>query len=184
MFIFIHSHFVPNLTIGPVVVKSLRKHTNAILDCHLMVSDPQFWIESFAEAGANIFTFHYEAVENHAQIIKEIRAKGMKPSMAIKPKTEIDSKVLDLCTLLDMVLIMTVEPGFGGQSMMMECLDKVRVIREKFPKLDIEVDGGIGLSNIQEVADCGANVIVAGTSIFASADPAKTIAEMKRAFSK
>ncbi|KAJ1977074.1 RIBULOSE-phosphate 3-epimerase [Dimargaris verticillata] len=171
-------HFVPNLTIGAPVIKSLRKHTDAFLDCHLMVAEPERWVDDFAAAGTNLFMFHYEATKHHEALIERIRNHGMKAGIAIKPKTPVDA-ILSLAGQVDMVLVMTVEPGFGGQKFMVDCLSKVRALRQAYPDLDIEVDGGLDLTNIDEAAEAGANVIVAGTSIFKADKPAEVIATFR-----
>lgn len=121
-------------------------------------------------------------LENHEQIIHQIKKSGMKASMAIKPKTHVNDKILQLCQSLDMLLVMTVEPGFGGQAMIQECLEKAKLIRSQYPELNIQVDGGVTLENISWVAESGANVIVAGTSIFKSKNPKQTIQLMRDAF--
>ncbi|KAJ1532774.1 hypothetical protein HK096_006196 [Nowakowskiella sp. JEL0078] len=171
-------HFVPNLTLGAPIVKSLRKHTNAFLDCHLMVSNPEQWVGDFAKAGANQYTFHIEATEDPESLIHKIHANGMKAGVAIKPKTPAES-VFAIAHLVDLILVMTVEPGFGGQSFMEDCLPKVKELRERYPEKDIEVDGGLALDTIERATAVGANVIVAGTSLFGVDTPAKTIAIFK-----
>lgn len=167
-------HFVPNLTLGAPVISSVRKHTDAFLDCHLMVTDPAKWVTDFGKAGASMFTFHIEAVENPAEVIQQIHHAGMKAGIAVKPKTPVED-VLPFCPMVDMILIMTVEPGFGGQSFMPEVLPKVTRIRQAYPELDIEVDGGLSPDTIDQAAKAGANVIVAGTSIFKNPSPGKVI---------
>jgi ribulose-phosphate 3-epimerase len=175
-------HFVPNLTLGAPIVKSLRKHVpDAFLDCHLMVSRPEQWVDDFAKAGASQYTFHYEATINPAALIETIRQRGMKAGIAIKPHTPISSEILEVCANVDMALVMTVEPGFGGQSFMHHCMPKVRQLRHHFPHLDIQVDGGLDLNTVQEAAAAGANVIVAGTSIFSAADPRGVISQLRAA---
>ncbi|KAJ1556152.1 hypothetical protein HK405_006173 [Cladochytrium tenue] len=171
-------HFVPNLTIGAPVVKSLRKHTTAFLDCHLMVSNPEVWVDDFAQAGASGYTFHIEATSNPLALIQKIRAAGMRVGIALKPKTPVEA-VLDYADKVDMILVMTVEPGFGGQKFMKDCMPKVAALRERFPSLDIEVDGGLGPDTIDAASSAGANVIVAGSSVFGSKDPAGTIAVLR-----
>ena len=171
---------MPNLTLGPPIVKSLRKHSTAFFDCHLMVAEPAKWVDAFAGAGANGFTFHAEAVhpDDQAELIQRIKSKGMKAGVALRPATPLDA-IKDLVSLVDMVLIMTVEPGFGGQKMMPATLEKVRSLRITHPLLDIQVDGGIDLSNIHLVAQAGANIIVSGTGIFGSQDPQSTIQQFR-----
>lgn len=168
-------HFVPNLTLGAPIIKSLRPHTKGFLDCHLMVGHPEQWVEDFAQAGADLFCFHYEAAKDSSALIDIIHQKGMKAGMAIKPKTEIDEDILGLAAKLDQALVMTVEPGFGGQAFMPECMVKVRQLRDKFPELDIQVDGGLDPQNIEVAAKAGANVIVAGSSIFKAQSPGEVI---------
>ncbi|KAJ9071879.1 RIBULOSE-phosphate 3-epimerase [Entomophthora muscae] len=168
------SHFVPNLTLGAPIISSVRKHTNAFLDCHLMVSNPSQWVSDFGKAGASMFTFHIESVEQPSQLIQQIHDAGMKAGIAVKPKTPVET-VLPFCSSVDMILIMTVEPGFGGQSFMPEVLPKVTKIRQEFPDLDIQVDGGLGPDTIEQAAKAGANVIVAGTSVFKADSPAAVI---------
>ncbi|KAM0682544.1 ribosomal 40S subunit protein S18B [Mitosporidium daphniae] len=163
-------HFVPNLTIGPAVVKCLReKVQHKIFDCHLMVSDPKMWVKPLAAAGATIFTFHLESeIENIFNLIAEIKQTGMKAGIAIKPNTPV-SDVIPYLQSIDMVLVMSVEPGFGGQKFMPSIIPKA--IRNITPHLDIEVDGGVTLENVGDIIKAGANVIVAGSAIFNSADP-------------
>eukprot|EP00638_Chattonella_subsalsa_P015057 CAMPEP_0117852116 /NCGR_PEP_ID=MMETSP0949-20121206/22870_1 /TAXON_ID=44440 /ORGANISM="Chattonella subsalsa, Strain CCMP2191" /LENGTH=274 /DNA_ID=CAMNT_0005700197 /DNA_START=99 /DNA_END=923 /DNA_ORIENTATION=+ len=176
-------HFVPNLTFGAPVIKCLRKHLpNAILDVHLMVTHPEQWIDDMANAGASIFTFHIEAEGNPAELIQKIKAKGMKVGISLKPGTPVED-VLPYVADLDLVLIMTVEPGFGGQSFMEDMMAKVVELRQKFPSLDIEVDGGLGPSTIDAAAKAGANWIVAGSAVFKS-NPAHVISVLKRSVEK
>ncbi|KAJ2726530.1 RIBULOSE-phosphate 3-epimerase [Coemansia sp. Benny D115] len=167
-------HFVPNLTLGAPIIKCLRPHTKGFLDCHLMVSNPEQWVDDFADAGADLFCFHYEATKDASALIDRIHNKGMKAGMAIKPKTPVDV-VYEFADKLDQVLVMTVEPGFGGQKFMPECMEKVKALREKFADLDIEVDGGLDPENIEVAAKAGANVIVAGSSIFKAKSPGDVI---------
>ncbi|KAJ1998413.1 RIBULOSE-phosphate 3-epimerase [Coemansia thaxteri] len=172
-------HFVPNLTLGAPIIKCLRPHTKGFLDCHLMVSNPEQWVDDFASAGADLFCFHYEATKDAAALIDRIHAKGMMAGMAVKPGTPIDV-VYPFASTLDQVLVMTVEPGFGGQSFMPECMQKVRDLRSRFPDLDIQVDGGLDPGNIEVAAKAGANVIVAGSSIFKAQSPADVIALFRK----
>eukprot|EP00472_Partenskyella_glossopodia_P008663 CAMPEP_0197519452 /NCGR_PEP_ID=MMETSP1318-20131121/4715_1 /TAXON_ID=552666 /ORGANISM="Partenskyella glossopodia, Strain RCC365" /LENGTH=340 /DNA_ID=CAMNT_0043070427 /DNA_START=66 /DNA_END=1088 /DNA_ORIENTATION=+ len=171
-------HFVPNLTIGAPVIKSLRKHTKSCLDCHLMVSDPEMWIEDYAKAGADTFVFHYEAVSDHGKLIEKVKKAGMKVGIALKPDTSVDH-VLPFCDQLDHVLIMTVEPGFGGQSFMWWTMPKVAKIRCQFPTLNIQVDGGVKVHTIDANAKAGANLIVSGSGIFKASEPGIVIKTMK-----
>ncbi|XP_020685016.1 ribulose-phosphate 3-epimerase, cytoplasmic isoform isoform X1 [Dendrobium catenatum] len=176
-------HFVPNLTIGAPVIESLRKHTKAYLDCHLMVTNPIDYVEPLAKAGASGFTFHLEvSKENWKEIIQGIKLKGMRPGVALKPGTPIEEvyPLVESENPVEMVLLMTVEPGFGGQKFMPEMMDKVRALRKKFPHLDIEVDGGLGPSTIDAAAAAGANCIVAGSSVFGAEEPAQVISALRK----
>jgi ribulose-phosphate 3-epimerase len=177
-------HFVPNITIGAPVVKSLRKVSNLVLDVHLMISQPENYIKDFADAGADIITVHAEAATHLHRLIQMIKKEGCKAAVALNPATPLS--VLDyVLEDLDMVLIMSVNPGFGGQKFIPSALDKIKTLRsminEKNLNIDIQVDGGIGLDNIAEVVSCGANVLVAGSAIFNSPDPALAIKKMKEA---
>lgn len=174
-------HFVPNISFGPTVVKCLRAELlkgEAFFDCHMMVTDPLRWVEPMADAGADQYTFHYEACYDHEEVIKAIKAKGMKAGIAIKPATSVEV-VYPLVDQLDLVLVMTVEPGFGGQKFQQDMMPKVAALRERFPNLNIEVDGGLGPSTIDDAGAAGANVIVAGTSVYHSDSPPRTIKEMR-----
>jgi len=169
--------FVPNITIGPAVIKSVRLATNIIFDVHLMIDDPMQYIDQFASAGSDIITFHIEACISPDDIIKKIRQNGKKVGVSIKPGTELSSidKILDK---VDMVLVMTVEPGFGGQSFMKEELSKVRELKSRF-KGYIQVDGGINKETSVEAIAAGANVLVAGTAVFGQEDYAQAIREIR-----
>ena len=172
---------MPNLTLGPPVAKALRKHTDAFLDCHLMVSDPGRWVDDFADAGVDMYTFHLEAVEGEQavrELIARVHAKGMLAGLVIKPGTPVEA--LDpFLPDIDMVLIMTVEPGFGGQKFMPSMMDKVRHLRAARPDLFIEVDGGLGPATIDAAAEAGANVIVAGSAVFGAQDPGQVIQTLR-----
>ncbi|KAL3336964.1 hypothetical protein AABB24_029574 [Solanum stoloniferum] len=171
-------HFVPNLTLGAPIIESLRKHTKAYLDCHLMVTNPLDYVEPLGKAGASGFTFHVEASrDNWQELVQKIKSKGMKPGVSLKPGTPIEEvyPLLDGENSVELVLVMTVEPGFGGQKFMPEMMDKVRTLRKKYPSLDIEVDGGLGPSTIEAATSAGANCIVAGSSVFGAPDPAQVI---------
>eukprot|EP00239_Pterosperma_sp_CCMP1384_P007214 CAMPEP_0197848988 /NCGR_PEP_ID=MMETSP1438-20131217/10580_1 /TAXON_ID=1461541 /ORGANISM="Pterosperma sp., Strain CCMP1384" /LENGTH=221 /DNA_ID=CAMNT_0043461477 /DNA_START=10 /DNA_END=675 /DNA_ORIENTATION=- len=173
-------HFVPNLSFGAPVVKSLRKHTTAFLDVHLMVTNPLDYIEPLKDTKTDQFTFHVEASDDPASVCQKIKEAGMRVGVAIKPKTQPDA-VFSLVDqgLVDMVLVMTVEPGFGGQSFMPDTMPKVEVLRKRYPDLDIQVDGGLGPKTIDAAAQAGANCIVAGSSIFGSSDPVETIKTLR-----
>jgi ribulose-phosphate 3-epimerase len=176
-------HFVNNLTLGAPVVASLRKHTKAFLDCHLMVSKPEQWVNDFAKAGANQYTFHFEATEDPVKLAQTIRETGMRVGMAIKPDTKFE-QFDHVVPSLDMVLIMTVEPGFGGQDFIGHTMKKVEALRAKYPALDIEVDGGVNVENIEVCAKAGANVIVSGSGVFKHKDPKFAISTMRAAVNK
>lgn len=175
-------HFVPNLTFGAPVIKCLRKTVpDGIFDVHLMVSRPDQWINDMADAGANAFTFHLETNANGVDIeetIKAVKSIGMKCGLAIKPGTSVES-VLPFVDMLDQVLVMTVEPGFGGQSFMENMMPKVAELRQRYPDLNIQVDGGLSPSTIKSAATAGANMIVAGSAVF-KADPSVVIAQLRR----
>ena len=162
-------HFVPNLTIGPPVIKSLRKHTNLIFDVHLMISPVHKYIESFSNAGADIITFHPEATESMNETISLIKKLKKKVGVSLNPQTSIDL-VKDFLDKIDLVLVMSVHPGFGGQKFMPEILDKIedlsKLRKEKKLAFDIEVDGGIDFDNSKLVKKAGANILVSGTTIF------------------
>ena len=175
--------FVPNISFGAPVISAIRKSSGAVFDVHLMITDPQRYIDDFLSAGADLVTIHYESCDDPAEVLRYIRAKGAKAAVAIKPATDV-SVVYPLLDLVDMVLIMTVEPGFGGQKLIPHTIDKVRELRkymnEKGYTTDIQVDGGVTPENLPALTEAGANVIVAGSAIFKAADPAAVIAEMKR----
>lgn len=168
-------HFVPNLTFGHPIVKCLRpKLPEAYFDMHMMVSNPEKWVESMADAGANQYTFHSEATEDVPALCRKIREAGMRVGVAIKPGTPVEA-ILPYSDLFDVALIMTVEPGFGGQRFMQDMMSKVQLLRTKFPDMDIEVDGGVGPSTIDACAEAGANMIVSGTAVTGAPDPAHVI---------
>lgn len=161
-------HFVPNITIGVPVVKSIKKVTNLPLDVHLMIENPEKYIEPFAKAGADILTFHYEAVNDVSAIVDLIKSFGIKAGMSIKPKTSPD-EILKYLEILDLFLVMTVEPGFGGQSFMEDCAEKIPVIKRHAPEnLIIQVDGGINAQTAKICTSYGANSLVAGNYIYKS----------------
>ena len=175
------NQFVPNLTIGPPVVKSLRPKTQKFMDVHMMVIEPEKLVESFAKAGADNITFHLEATDNPENVIDLIRSTGCKVGVSIKPKTSLDS-LFPLLDKIDVVLVMTVEPGFGGQGYLPGSNERIAKIKSYLNEhgLDqvlIEVDGGVKLHNAKEVLDAGADVLVAGSEVFKSDDPIKTIQE-------
>ena len=162
-------HFVPNITLGPPVVKSLRRTTDALFDAHLMISRPLKYVDAFVDAGADHITFHLESDDEPQEVIKSIRARGRSVGLSIKPNTPADV-VLPFLDQVEMILVMTVEPGFGGQSFMTEMMPKVSVLRREINRrglnVHIQVDGGIDAETVKVVAAAGANVMVAGTSVF------------------
>ena len=164
-------HFVPNLTIGPPVIKALRKHCSLKFDVHLMISPVHKYIEAYADAGADIITIHPEATDNLENSIKKIKEKNKKVGVSLNPKTKIDL-ILDLLDQIDLVLIMSVNPGFGGQKFMPEVLTKVKELKkiqvEQELNFDIEIDGGINFDNSKDAIKAGANILVSGTTIFKS----------------
>ena len=171
-------HFVPNLTIGVPVVKSLRKSTDLILDTHLMIENPDKYIEPFAKAGADVLTFHYEACKDSIQVkevINLIKSFGIKAGISIKPKTE-PEKIFPYLDSVDLVLVMTVEPGFGGQEFMHDCAMKLPAIKQQAPdSLIIQVDGGINNITSKICTSLGANSLVAGSYIFGCNDYSNAI---------
>ena len=167
-------HFVPNLTLGAPVITCLHKAIpDAFLDVHLMVEHPEVYVEAMAEAGASQFTFHIEACEEPKKLIDAIHKAGMKASISIKPKTPVEA-IFPYLDEVDMILVMTVEPGFGCQSLIYDTLDKVKAIRGKKPELNIQVDGGLNPGTIDSATSAGANCIVSG-AIFRTDDPAGLI---------
>ncbi len=176
------NHFVPNLTLGRPVVESLHRATDLPLDCHLMIDDPDRWAPQYAEAGAANVTFHVEAAADAVQTARAIQAAGALAGLAIKPGTPIEP-YLDVLTAFDTLLVMTVEPGFGGQKFMSEVLPKVRTARELVHtghlRLFIEVDGGITADTIEAAAAAGADVFVAGSSVYGAEDPGKAVEALR-----
>lgn len=176
-------HFVPNLTIGLPVVARLAQVSPLPLDVHLMIDDPDRWAPAYAEVGANLVTFHAEAASDPSQISRDIRRHGARVGLAVRPGTPLDP-YLHLLPVFDLILVMTVEPGFGGQSFMPEMMHKVRQARAAISAsgLDIwvQVDGGISRSTIEQAADAGANVFVAGSAVYAAEDAAAEIAALRQ----
>jgi ribulose-phosphate 3-epimerase len=164
-------HFVPNLTIGPPVIKALRKHCSLIFDVHLMISPVHKYIEAYADAGADIITIHPEATENLQESILKIKSLNKKVGISLNPESKIDL-IKNLLDQIDLVLIMSVNPGFGGQKFMPEVLDKIKELKkiqtEKNINFDIEIDGGINFDNCQAAIEAGANILVSGTTVFKS----------------
>nr|WP_033440731.1 ribulose-phosphate 3-epimerase [Saccharothrix sp. NRRL B-16314] len=176
------AHFVPNLTIGLPVVKSLRKATDIPLDCHLMIEDPDRWAVGYAEAGAYNVTVHVEAANDPVRLAKDLRAAGAKAGLSLKPGTTLESCV-DVLKHYDTLLVMSVEPGFGGQSFMAEVLDKVRAARRMVDtghlKLVIEIDGGINADTIEQAAEAGVDCFVAGSAVYDAADPGAALERLR-----
>ena len=174
-------HFVPNITIGPPVVKSVREATKLPLDVHLMISEADRFIPAFVEAGANSITVHVEALKHLDRSVALVRSFGVKVGVALNPATSL-TEVEHVLGLVDMVLLMTVNPGFGGQAFIPYTLRKIRRLREMIDQAGlptlIEVDGGIDLSNLDDVLRSGAEIIVSGSAIFRAPDPARVVQEM------
>merc|ERR1712093_906469 len=206
-------HFVPNITFGAPVVTKIRshvdrptaKHGKGTFDCHMMIAEPKKWVKEFQNAGCDLYCFHYEAAINSTaaespestsdlktspkELVRYIHDLGMLAGIAIKPDTPVDVlwdilESKDLKEVPDMVLVMTVHPGFGGQKFMASELPKVAELRKRYPELNIEVDGGLGPGTIDQAADAGANVIVAGSAVFGAKDPAEVIAKLREAVDK
>ena len=176
-------HFVNNITIGPGVVRAVKRVCAVPLDVHLMISEPERYVDEFIDAGADILTIHYEAVKDAASLLRHIREKGVRAALAIKPETPVEN-VTGLIPLCDMILVMTVEPGFGGQELIGYCMDKVRCVKTAVEVAgavcDIEVDGGINEATIGEAARTGANVFVAGSAVFGAKDVGQAIKGLKK----
>jgi ribulose-phosphate 3-epimerase len=175
--------FVPNFTWGMKIVKDLRKLTSLPFDCHLMIVEPERYVDAFREAGADVITFHYEATPHQHRLLRHIRSLGAKAGIAINPGTP-TTQLVDLIEEIDRVLVMSVNPGFGGQTFIERALVKVAEMRavldQRNPAGEIEVDGGIGLENLERAVRAGADVLVAGNSLFGSDDPPETLREMRR----
>ncbi|MEV8375852.1 ribulose-phosphate 3-epimerase [Kribbella sp. NPDC056861] len=176
------NHFVPNLTLGMPIVESLAKAAAQPLDCHLMIEDPDRWAPGYVEAGASSVTFHAEACRAPIRTAREIRAKGGRASLALKPATPIEPYE-DILSEFDMILIMTVEPGFGGQKFLDVCVPKIRRTRDLIAKhgldLWIEIDGGISADTIEQCAEAGADVFVAGSAVYNADDPNAMVEKLR-----
>ena len=174
--------FVNNITYGLPVLEQVRKATDMTLDVHLMITDPLKYVDNFAKAGADIISFHSESVSDVRKTIKAIKAAGVRAALAIKPKTPAES-VYELLPELDMLLVMTVEPGFGGQSFIPDTVEKVRLIRNKMNELgldcDVQVDGGINYETAPVVREAGANVLVSGSCLFRAEDMSEAVRKIK-----
>ena len=176
------NHFVPNLTLGLPVVESLLKSTTIPVDCHLMITDPDRWAPAYAEVGAGSVTFHIEAATDPVRLARQIRALQARVGVALKPGTAV-APYLDLLPEIDMLLIMTVEPGFGGQAFLDEVVPKIREAKDAIGDLDVwlQVDGGISAQTIERCAEAGADVVVAGNAVYGAADPAAAIEGLRAA---
>lgn len=175
-------HFVPNITIGPVVVKSIKKHSKLFFDVHLMITNPEKYWENFYKAGADLIVFHNEVLCDKKLLIQEIKKSGIKVGVSIKPKTPVND-ILEILPLVDVVLIMTVEPGFGGQSFMYDMVNKIsdlrKVIDDNKYNCLIEIDGGINDKTAKICIDAGADVLVSGSYIFAAQNPSQVLKGLK-----
>jgi ribulose-phosphate 3-epimerase len=178
------NHFVPNLTLGPSVVEAIGKASSTPMDCHLMIEDPDRWAPAYVEAGAGSVTFHVEAAAAPVRLARELRSLGARAGMGLKPATPIDPYE-DLLPELDMLLVMTVEPGFGGQAFLDVCLPKIRRTRELVAKHGVDVwlqvDGGVSLETIERCAEAGADVFVAGSAVFKADDPHAMVDSLRAA---
>ncbi len=176
-------HFVPNITIGAPVVKAISKVSKLPLDVHLMISDPDFYLDDFIKAGAHIITIHLECDSDIEKTLKRIKEAGVLCALSIKPKTPV-SELEKYIDILDMILIMTVEPGFGGQKFISDCLPKIAqtraLINEKNPKCMLEIDGGVTPENVLAAKEAGADVIVAGSAVFGASDMAGVINDLRK----
>jgi len=173
-------HFVPNITIGPFIVEAITRVASIPLDVHLMIADPAKYAPAFIDAGADFIAFHIEVVPDPVPLIGMLRARGVEVGIAISPETDV-AAIDAVAGQVDRVMVMTVHPGFGGQTLIPECVAKVRRLAELLPEhVDIEVDGGISETTIAETAEAGANIFVAGTAVFRKADRAAAIATLRR----
>ena len=174
--------FVPNISFGPDFIKALRPHSKAVFDTHLMIKDPLRFVDAFADAGSDVITVHIESCDNFRETLEYIRSKGIQAGAVIKPATPV-SALKEYLPLIDMILIMSVEPGFGGQSFIPASLDKLReagaMIEESGCDIDLEVDGGVNLKNAAEIKAAGANILVAGSAVFHAPDPAAAVMALK-----
>ena len=176
------NHFVPNLTLGLPVVQALLAHVSTPVDCHLMIEDPDRWAPAYAEAGAGSVTFHLEAAGAPVRLAREIRRQGARAGVGIKPATPVDA-LADLVDEIDMILIMSVEPGFGGQSFLEQAVPKIRRARRLIGDADIwlQVDGGVSAETIERCAEAGADVFVAGSAVYGAQDPAAACTALRAA---
>lgn len=177
--------FVPNISVGMPVIKSLRKFTNMIIDAHFMIEKPERYVDEFINLGCDIINFHFEATSKHDEIIKKIKLAGKKVGMTIKPQTSYN-EILPFINDLDLVLVMGVEPGFGGQSLIEDSLGKLKKLRayinENKLKCELQLDGGVKLSNVEKVMEAGASIIVVGSDIFENEDKSNIIKQYNTLF--
>jgi ribulose-phosphate 3-epimerase len=175
--------FVPNFTWGPKIVKDLRKLTSLPFDCHLMIVEPEKYVDAFREAGADIITFHYEATPHAHRLLQHLRSIGARAGIGINPGTPV-SMLVDLVEECDQILVMSVNPGFGGQAFIERALVKLREVRDlidvRNPDCDLEVDGGIGVENIERAVAAGATMLIAGSSVYGAADPPQALRDLRR----
>ncbi|MBT3198756.1 MAG: ribulose-phosphate 3-epimerase [Phycisphaerales bacterium] len=172
-------HFVTNLSMGPPVVKSIRKHTDAVLDVHIMVTDPAYYIERFAEVGADSITFHIETTDEPMTLIRRLGELGLGAGVSVRPGTPAES-LAEVIDSVDLVLVMTVEPGYGGQAFMDDMLDKITILRGMLrPEQRLQVDGGVDSQTIAKCAQAGADVFVAGSSIFRADNVGRAIDDLR-----
>jgi len=178
-------HFVPNITIGPPVVKAIKARTNLPLDVHLMIEEPELYIDEFVAAGADMISVHCEATNHLHRLLQRLEASGVKAGVAVNPATTI-ALLDEVLNKMDYILIMSVNPGFGGQKFIPESLGKISRLREKLDLAHreavlIEVDGGVNKDNIRSIVEAGADMLVAGSAVFGSGDPVRAVKELKRA---
>lgn len=177
-------HFVPNITIGPLVVQALRKKSNLVFDVHLMIENPDIYIDDFVSAGADLITIHAEAVDHLHRTVQKIKEKGVKAGIALNPATPITA-IEFMLPYVDMILLMSVNPGFGGQKFIPEVLPKIKALKQMIDngnyKIDIQVDGGINANNAGEVVKAGANILVAGSAIFNTPEREQAIKKLRSA---
>ncbi|MGA2394891.1 MAG: ribulose-phosphate 3-epimerase [Candidatus Lustribacter sp.] len=175
--------FVPNFTWGPKIVADLRKLTALPFDCHLMIVEPEKYVDDFRKAGADIITFHYEATPHAHRLLQHLRSIGARAGIGINPQTP-TAMLVDLIEECDQILVMSVNPGFGGQKFIERALVKLREVRalieERNPDCDLEVDGGIGLENVERAVEAGATMLIAGSSVFGAADPPAVMRDLRR----
>jgi ribulose-phosphate 3-epimerase len=175
--------FVPNFTWGPKIVRDLRKLTKLPFDCHLMIVEPEKYVDDFRQAGADIITFHYEATAHAHRLLQHLRSIGARAGIGINPQTPA-AMLVDLIEECDQILVMSVNPGFGGQAFIERALVKLREVRalidERNPDCDLEVDGGIGLENVERAVEAGATMLIAGSSVFGAPDPPAVMRDLRR----